>query len=41
MTTKSKVITWVVALLVLAGQCVIAWVAAFIVHLIGMLLGGM
>ncbi len=29
------------ALLVLAGQCVIAWVAAFIVHLIGMLLGGM
>ena len=29
------------ALLVLAGQCAIAWVAAFIVHLIGMLLGGM
>ena len=29
------------ALLVLVGQCAIAWIAAFVVHLIGMLLGGL
>ena len=29
------------ALLVIVGQCAIAWIAAFVVHLIGMLLGGL